>query len=234
MKKGIDISKYNIIKDTMRIWMDGYETVIIKATNGFVIDPRLDAHFNMFFTVRKLFPKVKFNIGFYHYPKFTNKNDGAKEAMFFLNAVSPYLKQLKGTHVNHHLDVEHYYVTATRQRYNVNLTQWITVVENADPHKPGIYSSYGEWARMTGNHPYGKAYGDWVASWTAGAAPLLPVGWLKDNIRLWQVGIAGQHKWLPKSVAGVEGKVDVDYVLIQNPAETNTSPRPRRIRKSAR
>lgn len=154
----------------------------------------------------------------YHW--FQDNVSGVGQAEYHLNELTKLAARL-GYNPPTWADVERAYQNSIATR-RIRLHEYL-LVTGSYRKRSGFYSSPSLWLSLIGNIGWVKDFDAWLAHWTSGAY-VLPVGWVKAMIKLWQKGVSGAHSWIPPVPAvpyipGVQSG-NVDYNLWQGTRET--------------
>ena len=207
---GIDISKFqddeNYTEDLRLAKEAGYEFCIIRATQGMVVDERLEHNFNLAMEAGMI-------VGFYHYWRNNVGMSGKEQGEFHQDTIYPYYVQVAGRIIPSFVDTERYYNKVGSVLKPANTR---SIRECVDKIGGGNYSSQWMWHLMTTNPSWaGKKLG-WVAQWTGLSLPTLyPVDWNVELTKFWQWGVAGKDLGYPTPpyVPGLKGEVDLDIFM---------------------
>ena len=173
---GIDVNRYRVDVPLKQAKSQGVRFVLGKCSEGTSwVDPSYEPY--------KLESKNK-NLPFGGYLYWRVIYDAAEQAAHFV-------KTLGETEFPPIVDVERYlnviYGTRTPLRSigaNVNhLRTVLNEIERLTERKPMIYTNFGSWRGLMGDHPMINEYEVWVASWRK-LAPYLPVP--LEKWTLWQ------------------------------------------------
>ena len=193
---GVDLSRHNADPiDFDQVYSAGYRFVIFKASEGSSYrDPQFEARWPRAYGA---------NLRLMAYHFFRDGAGGAIQAENFLSAIDG-MYQAVNRNTRVWLDVEAFDgITVTTRR--VRISDFLTMVHPLG----GVYSSPYLWQVLTNNMPLPEGAAGWVAHWTSADQPIIPGGWTRAGTRLWQIGIAGSHSWVP-AVPGVPGRCDVN------------------------
>ncbi|MBC7865713.1 MAG: peptidoglycan-binding protein [Bacteroidia bacterium] len=188
MLQGIDISRYQNVKDYSLFNSSGIAFCYIKATDGTTLVS------TAFATQWAGVGKTSVMKGAYHF--FRPTQDPKAQADFFISTVKP----VSGKDLPPMLDIETSDATVNVQTYVANVKIWIDTVTAAFGVKPVIYTGGPFWKTYLGNSGLFTDSPLWVAKYSA-TPPALFGGWQKLSI--WQYSAQGNF-------AGIT-PVDSDY-----------------------
>ena len=201
---GFDTSHWNFSEgremDFAVAKANGFDFGILKATQGnWFVDDEFD------YSWRACIGNGIIPIVYHFFDDFTS---GFEQAQWCISNLTEFLNLVDGkTIIFDDVEVKTKGVTVS-QRQNRAKAFNETIAEEG--FLTGNYSSYYLWSALMGNTPlpWVNKYLQWVAHWTPGTEPLLPIGWTKAMTKFWQYGISPAHSWAKK--VGTDGNVDVN------------------------
>lgn len=176
---GLDISHHNRSFDGRKAAEAGHTFVICKASDGWVIDRRQkEPRFDM--TLAPFTEEALNNglfVGSYHYLQPTE--DPIVQAELYLEA----LKQVEEQHLPPALDFEE--PSGNRTQLIRDTKSWLEFVEDRTGVIPMIYTNVTMYNNYLSSPEFDK-YPLWIANWTRGSKPYLPVR--RKTWEIWQPG----------------------------------------------
>jgi len=198
--RGVDLSHWNGDVDFVALKESGIDFVILKATEG---DAWVDERFAGFW--RKAH-EAGLLIMTYHF--FRSQYGGASQAKHHLSVIAEFLETVGYRYPVIWADVETSDGASVTQRRNRLLAFHQTIVDSG--YQSGHYSSPYLWNTLIGDVTWASNYWGWDAHWTSADQPVLPIGWTKDMLKVWQYGIYPTHSWV-EPVEGTPGAVDCNW-----------------------
>jgi GH25 family lysozyme M1 (1,4-beta-N-acetylmuramidase) len=198
--RGPDISHWNGTVDFQKIKDSGCEFVIIKATEGTgFVDPKWDYNWRAAID-HELIPMP------YHF--FRSNYKGAAQLEWFLQNADAFWDEIEGKTILW-WDVETADGVDITTRQNRLHGACVNTVNKG--LQTGYYSSPYKWQTLIGNPIWATDYFGWAAHWANVAYPTLPIGWTKEQTKVWQNGIYPTYSWV-EPIEGA-GTVDHNYFL---------------------
>lgn len=185
--------------DFKKAKQDGYELVILKASEALFADP-------MFYTNWNKALEAEMYVLTYHF--FRGNVNGVSQAAFHLETIQPFLEAIKYKSIAF-ADVETSDGVAISTRARRLSEWWQTINNYSDDLRAGTYSNAYYWKLLMNNMVLPADVFGWMASWTPTYIPSYPVGWTKIQTKFWQYGVYNNHAWA-SPVPGVTTDVDVD------------------------
>lgn len=197
--KGIDVSKWNVVKDFNKVKEAGYSFVIIRAVGSNGSTPYKDKMFDEYYKKAK---EAGLYVGAYAYVKPSYKGDNITDAKntakFFYDVIKD-----KQFDMPVYIDVEGW----NRNKKNDNTSYTVTFCDYLENLKyyVGIYGSDISTFKDLLLKEFLLPYTWWVARY--GSMPK----YATTNMHMWQSTSKG-------SVPGIKGNVDIDDCVICFPA----------------
>ena len=210
MRRGIDVSTHQKAVDWAKVKAAGISFAIIKATQGkSETTPSLYLFTDSRFKANICNASNKgIECGVYHYLTATTVAGAKEEAAYFLKTIKPYKAYIKLYAV---VDVESKYLTTDKAILTQIVNAFCAAVKQGG-YDPMVYTNPNFLSYRLNSISSWKL---WLALWRSKTN--VPTVKQYPSLTLWQ--------WGSEAVDGITGKVDANFMIVENPEEVPEPPK---------